>query len=73
MFCITKRKIYPAYLSKYSSNPGKKVVFFLDTKRKTMVLYCSKKITYIVRRNNIKTPRFELLSFFCNKKHTSNT
>ena len=42
MFCMIKKLIYPAYVSKHNSNPEKQAICFNDFKcRKTMALSCS--------------------------------
>ena len=46
--------IYPAYASKHNSNHGKKNNFFNDFKLRRMALYCNRKITCIIKKNNVK-------------------
>ena len=83
----TKEKLYPAYVSKHNSNREKQVVLFMISNgegrersktlanvqvRRTMALSCIKKTISIIKRNNVKTSPWFLLSklpsFFCNRK-----
>ena len=66
-----KEKKYPAFVSKHDSICEIDVFLFNDSKQRSMALYCSKKVTCIIKRNGVKTPRrfllLEMPLFFRNK------
>ena len=56
-----KKKIYPTYVLKHNSNRENKNYSFNGSERRRMSAYCSKKITYITTRNNLK----HQVDFYC--------
>ena len=74
MFCMLKKnKIYTVFVSKQNSNRKKQIILLMIPNGEGWSSkYCSSKITCIIKRNNIKTPWWfllsELPSFFPNRK-----
>ena len=66
-----KEKKYLAFVSKHDSICEIDVFLFNDSKQRSIALYCSKKVTCIIKRNSVKTPRrfllLEMPLFFRNK------
>ena len=55
LYAKKEEKTYPAYILKADSNFEKKIFFFDHLKRRRITLSSSKKIIYIIKRNNVKT------------------
>ena len=51
MFCMLKRKIFPAYVSKNNSNCEKQVILLMTE----LGLSCNDKTISIIKRNNFLT------------------
>ena len=50
MFCMLKKKIYPAYVSKHNSNREKKVILSMISNRKGWHYLAVKKLSALLRR-----------------------
>ena len=54
MFCILKKKLYPAYVWKHNSNHEKQVILLMISNREGRWHYLAvKKTTSIIKRNNL--------------------